>query len=213
MPRRTAPAAAAILLLISVGLLPAQVQLERAYSADDPYGLKIWGMPKANRKYPLADLPPGTEVPSEYTPCGNGVYHMKEKVRGVNVTAVMVHYQAEGDWVFTGDPPDPATTKWRVGFKSYVPPGWVALTFTLHRDALSLQPVRLIRVFPKRALPETTPQWSSLRGEGIFIRLDRSWVDKEPYLTWEVLPESQLSHLIFRIRLPKATKACLESKN
>lgn len=212
MPRLTAPATGAILLLICVRLVPAHVQLERAYSADDPYGLKIWGMPKANRKYPLADLPVGTEVPSEYTPCGSGVYYMKEKVRGVNVTAVMVHYQAEGDWFLTGDPPDPAKTKWRVGFESYVPPGWVALTFTLHRDALSLQEIRMIRVFSKRPLPQTTPQWRSLRGEGIGIRLDRSWVDKDPYLTWEVLPESQLSHLIFRIRLPKSTKACLESK-
>ena len=212
MPRLTASATAAILLLSSVGLLPARAQLQRAYSADDPHGLKIWGMPTANRKYPLADLPAGTEVPSEYTPCGSGVYYMKEKVRGLNLTAVVVHYQAQGDWFFTGDPPDPARTKWRVGFESYVPPGWVALTFTLHRDALSDQDVRMIRVFPKRPTTETTPQWSSLRGEGIGLRLDRSWVDKEPYLTWEVLPESQLSRLIFRIRLPKVTKACLEGK-
>jgi hypothetical protein len=36
---------------------------------------------------------------------------------------------------------------------------------------------------------------------------------KIAYVTWEILPESQLSHLIFRIRLPKSSKDCLNSKN
>ena len=90
---QTTLATGVILLLISAGLLPAQVQKkQRVYTADDPYGLKVVGMPKANRKHPIIDLPPDTEVPPEYISCGPGVYYQKEKVRGMDVTAVMVHF-------------------------------------------------------------------------------------------------------------------------
>lgn len=76
---------------------------QRVYSADDPHGLKVLGMPKARHKYLITDLPAGTEVPAEYGSCGNGVYYLKERARGVDLTAVVVHFRAEGDFELTAD--------------------------------------------------------------------------------------------------------------
>lgn len=210
---QTTLATGVILLSAWAGLLSANVQKRQSvYTGDDPHGLKVLGMPKARHKHLITDLPSGTEVPSEYSPCGNGVYYQKEKVRGIDATAVMVHFRAEGDFDLTGDPPDLSKARIKPGFESYVPPGWVALTFTLLPDSFTLQELRLIRVFPRRPIPGTDLQWSSVFVDGLVVRLDRSWVKKDPYVSWEILPESQLSHLIFRIRLPESTKNCLQSK-
>jgi hypothetical protein len=203
-----------MLLLLALGLIPAPFQKkQRIETGDDPYGLKVVGMPKANRKYLIAELPSGAEPPAEYKHCGNGVYYLKEKVRGVNVTAVMVYFRAEGDFELRGDIPDIFKPGSKPGIEAYVPPGWVSLTFTLLRDSLTLQEIRLIRVSELRPIPGSRLYWSSGLITGGVVRVDRSWVDKDPYVTWEILPESQLSHLIFRIRLPKSSKDCLNSKN
>jgi len=210
---QTTLATGVILLFTWVGLLPANVQKRQSvYTGDDPHGLKVLGVPKSRHKHPITDLPSGTEVPSQYSHCGNGVYYQKEKVRSIDVTAVMVHFRAEGDFDLTGDPPDLSKLGIKPGFESYVPPGWVALTFTLLPDAFTIQEIRLIRVFPRRPISGTDLHWSSLLVGGIVVRVDRSWVKKDPYVSWEILPESQLSYLIFRIRLPESTKACLQSK-
>ena len=202
-----------IFLLISVGLLPANVQKkQRVITADDPYGLKVVGMPKANRKHPILELPSGTELPTGYNYCGQAVYYQKERVRGVDVTAVMVHFKAEGSFDLGGDPPDLSKPWFKEGFESYVPPGWVALTFTLLPDSLTLQDIRVIRIFPQGPLPGSNFNYGSILVGGLGVRVDRSWVGKDPYVTWEILPESQLSHLIFRIRLPESTKSCLQGK-
>ena len=210
---QTTLATGVIFLLAWIGLLTGHIQKrQRVYTGDDPHGLKVWGMPKANHKYPITELPSDTAVPSEYSPCGKGVYYQKEKVRGVDFTAVMVHFRAEGDFDITEDAPDPFKPGDKPGFESYVPPGWVALTFTLLPDSLTLQEIRVIRVFPRRPIPGTELFWSSGLVDGKVVRVNRSWVDKEPYVAWEILPESQLSHLIFRIRLPESTKDCLQRK-
>lgn len=202
-----------ILLLIWAGLLPTHIQQkQRVTTGDDPHGLKLFGMPKANHKYLITDLPSGSEVPAEYKPCGNGVHYQKERVRGVDVTSVMVHFRAEGDFEPTGDLSDLSTRENKPIFDPYLPLGWVSLTFTLHRDSFTPQEVRLIRAFPLPRRPGTDVQWTSGIVDKRWVRVDRSWVDKDPYVAWQVLPESQLSHLIFRIRLPNSTKACLESK-
>ena len=55
---QTAFATSVILLLVSIGLFPAHVQKKQnVYSGDDPYGLKVMGMPKAKHKYLITDLP------------------------------------------------------------------------------------------------------------------------------------------------------------
>lgn len=210
---RTTLATGVILLFFWPGLVPTHVQnKQRVFTGDDPHGLKVFGMPKAIRKYRITDLPSGTKLPPEYSACGNGVYHLKEKVRGVDITAVMVHFPAEGDFELGGLlPPNVVKPGNQPAFGSYVPPGWVALTFTLLPDAYTLQEVRLIRAFPGQSVTGIELRWDS----GLVkdrVRVDRSWVDKDPYVTWEILPESQLSHLIFRIRLPKSTKDCLQKK-
>jgi hypothetical protein len=202
-----------ILLVTWAGLLTANVQKRQSiYTGDDPHGLKVVGMPKARHKYSIIDLPSGTEVPAEYSTCGNGVYYQKERVRGIDFTAVMVHFKAEGDIDLTGDPPDPSKPRFKAGFETYVPQGWVALTFTLLRDSFTIQEIRLIRAFPRRPIPGTSMEYGSILVDPLVVRVDRSWVGKDPYVTWEILPESQLSHLIFRIRLPESVKACLQSK-
>lgn len=210
---QTALATGVILLIISVGLFPAHVQKKQnVYSGDDPYGLKVMGMPKAKHKYLITDLPAGTEIPVGYNYCEQGVYYQKERVRGVDITAVMVHFRAEGDFKLTGDPPDFSRTKFQPMFESYVPPDWVAFTFTLMKDSFTIQEIRLIRVFPRGNLPGSNLEWRSILVDGLAVRVDRSWVSKDPYATWEILPESQLSHLIFRVRLPETTKACFQRK-
>ena len=202
-----------IFLVFWAGLLPAPVQQkQRIITGDDPHGLKIFGMPKANHKYLITDLPPDTEVPPEYKPCGQGVYYQKEKVRGIDVTSVMVHFRAEGDFQPTGDLSDLTTRENEPIFNPYLPLGWVSLTFTLLRDSFTSQEVRLIRAFPLPRRPGTDVQWTSGIVDKGGVRLNRSWVDKDPYVAWEILPESQLSHLVFRIRLPQSTKDCLQSK-
>ena len=210
---QTSLATGVMLLFLWAGLAPTHVQnKQRAFTGDDPHGLKVFGMPKAYHKYRIADLPSGTQVPPEYSPCGNGVYYHKEKVRGVNITVVMVHFPAEGDFEL-GDvlPPNVAKPGNKPAFGAYIPTGWVSLTFTLLPDAFTLQEIRLIRAFPGRSVSGTELRWDSgLVDER--VRVDRSWVDKDPYVSWEILPESQLSHLIFRIRLPKSTKGCIEGK-
>ena len=204
---------AVMLLLITVGLVPTPTQKkQRIETGDDPHGLKVVGMPKANRKYLIAELPSHAETPAEYKHCGSGVYYVKERVRGVNITAVMVYFRAEGDFEFTDDVPDVFKPANSFSFESHVPPGWVSLTFTLLPDSFTLQEIRLIRGFPPRPTPGTMLQWNSGLIAADVVRVDRSWVDKDPYVTWEILPESQLSHLVFRIRLPKSTKDCLQSK-
>jgi TonB family protein len=186
---------------------------QRVYSADDPHGLKVLGMPKARHKYLITDLPAGTEVPAEYRSCGNGVYYLKERVRGVDLTAVVVHFRAEGDFELTADMfEDAKLLRHRPRIGSYIPQNWVSFTFTFLPDAFTLQAIRVMREFPERSIFGTDLQRSSAMVEGGLVRLDRSWVDKDPYVTWEILPESQLSHLIFRIRLPKSTKECLQGK-
>ena len=202
-----------ILLLVWAGLLPAHVQKKQlVVTGDDPYGLKVFGMPNAHHKYLIAELPAGTEVPAEYSHCGNGVYYYKERVRGIDVTAVMVHFRAEGNFDLSDDPSPLSKPTNKPIFGAYVPPGWVSLTFTLFRDSLTRQETRLIRTFGLRPIPGTDLYRASGLSGRYGLRLDRSWVDKDPYVAWEILPESQLSHLIFRIRLPKSTKACLENK-
>jgi hypothetical protein len=206
-------AIAVIFLFVGVGLPPAHAQKkQRVSTGDDPYGLKVAGMPKANHKYLITDLPSGTKVPAEYSPCGNGVYYYTEKVRGIHVTVVLVHFRAEGDFDLSTGPLDLSKLQISPDFEDYVPPGWVSLTFTLLRDSFTLQEIRLIRTFPKRPEPGTNLQRVSGLTGTVGVRVYRSWVDKDPYVAWEILPESQLSHLVFRIRLPKFTKACLESK-
>lgn len=182
------------------------------HTGDDPLGLKIWGMPKAKHKYLIAELPAGTKLPAEYSSCGDGVYYQKERVRGVDLTAVMVHFRAEGDFEFPDRPLDPLRPRLKLGFESYVPEGWVAFTFTMLKDSFTHQDVRAIRMFPRRPVPGTSLQRAVLIVDGEVARVDRSWVEKEPYVTWEILPESQLSHLIFRVRLPESAKKCLQSK-
>ena len=210
---QTTLATGVVLLFLSIGLLPTHAQKKMSvYSADDPYGFKVMGMPKAHRKYLITDLPGGTEIPVGYNYCEQGVYYQKERVRGVDITAVMVHFRAQGDFKLTGDPPDFSKGKFEPAFETYVPPDWVALTFTLMKDSFTIQEIRLIRVFPRGTIPGTNSEWRSILIDGLVTRVDRSWVSKDPYATWEILPESQLSHLIFRVRLPESTKACIQGK-
>lgn len=211
--RYTALATGVIVLFICTGPFPAQAQRKQPlYTAEDPHGLKVVGMPKANQKYPITDPPPDAEISSQYSTCGKGVYYYKERVRGVDVTAVIVHFRAEGNFEFTDDRQGPLKPGTRLGVDYYVPPGWVALTFTLLPDSLTLQEIRVIRSFRLRPIPGTDLQKKEGVVLGILVRVVRSWVDKDPYVSWEILPESQLSHLIFRVRLPESTKACLQSK-
>ena len=130
----------------------------------------------------------------------------------MDVTAVMVHFQAEGDFELAADVFDLSKPSSKPRFGSHIPQRWVSFTFTFLPDSFTLQAIRVIRVFPDRAIFGTDLQRSSEMIEVGVFRVDRSWVDKDPYVTWEILPEGQFSHLIFRVRLPKSTKDCLEGK-
>ena len=94
----------------------------------------------------------------------------------MNLTAVG-SFRAEGDFDLTGCPPDLSKRGIKPGFESYVPPGWVALTFTLLPDSYTVQEIRLMRVFPRRPIPGTDLQRSSLINDGMGAAVYRSWAN------------------------------------